>query len=149
LFTPPSSHIIPSAFKESSFQKVSFCDKVEQEALRTVKKKSNCILIYRLISNWISKSSYSAASYLNRWYSRNWFIQYSNHKNGFVAYSNRVCLFELWYFAYGLKILEIGADIRKCIEMHVHEIPGKNETKPKIMIWESEIERILTRILLR
>jgi len=31
--------IIPYVFKESSFQKVSFCSKVEQEALITVKKK--------------------------------------------------------------------------------------------------------------
>jgi hypothetical protein len=50
-------------------------------------------------------------------------------------------LFGLWYFDCGLRILEIGAYIRKCIEAHVHKILGKNETKPKIMIWESEFRK--------
>ena len=50
-------------------------------------------------------------------------------------------LFGLWYFDCGLRILEIGAYIRKCIETHVHKILGKNETKPKIMIWESEFRK--------
>ena len=49
--------------------------------------------------------------------------------------------FGLWYFDCGLRILEIGAYIRKCIETHVHKILGKNETKPKIMICESEFRK--------
>lgn len=47
-------------------------------------------------------------------------------------------LFGLWYFDCGLRILEIGTYIRKCIETHVHKILRKNETRPKILIWESE-----------
>jgi hypothetical protein len=50
-------------------------------------------------------------------------------------------LFGLWYFDCGLRILEIGAYIRKCIETHVHKILGKNEIKPKIMILESEFRK--------
>jgi hypothetical protein len=47
----------------------------------------------------------------------------------------------LWYFDCGLRILEIGAHIRKCIEMHVHKILEKNETRSKITIWESEFRK--------
>jgi hypothetical protein len=50
-------------------------------------------------------------------------------------------LFGLWYFDCGLRILEIGVYIKNHIETHVHKILGKNETKPKIMIWESEFRK--------
>jgi hypothetical protein len=50
-------------------------------------------------------------------------------------------LFGLWYFDCGLRILEIGAYIRKCIETHFHKILGKNEPKSKLMIWESEFKK--------